>query len=52
MEETIIGIGDDDPPSTIRYQHTASFIVMGDAVTYLRGKYPAAEERMTRKVVS
>jgi hypothetical protein len=45
MEEHSIGVGDDDPPETVRYLHTASFIVLSDALAYLRGKYPAAEER-------
>jgi hypothetical protein len=49
MEEHSIGVGDDDPPTAIRYKHTASFIIMGDAVSYLRGKYPAADERLAGK---
>lgn len=44
MEETSIGIGDADPPNTVKYKHTASFIVAADALCYLRAKYPRAEE--------
>lgn len=32
-----------------KYRHTASFIVMSDAMVYLRSKYPGAEVKDTAR---